>query len=347
MSTKKLLLVSLIAGVALSAQAQPRISDDRDLKDIDLTGWDCLNRLEGSAKTPDGQERNRGKNRSAVDLAGLNVANLDWAGFRKLTEPFDLATKGRRRKDVGGAAKTQLESMEKQVVSVTGYLVLAYAGPPETTNCASVDFHDWHLEVFEKPADHPPHVGDPTPIICEVTPRTQKAIYAAGIRLLDIAGFMRRPDLTYEPTGHPAKKIRLTGYLLWDDDHNGSADIGPNIQSIGSNGYHNPWRATAWEMHPVFKIEVVDGSANAVPSNANTPPSSPSPSVAATTGAPAPEAAPQTVVIVEPVKIKIPYGETVLPRGLQLKLLSRDAQSVTVRYMETAVRLPLQSVEIR
>ncbi|MDQ2919298.1 MAG: hypothetical protein M3R10_05415 [Verrucomicrobiota bacterium] len=54
----KLLFVSLIVGTALSAQAQPRISDDRDLKDIDLTGWDCLNRLEGSAKTPDAQERN-------------------------------------------------------------------------------------------------------------------------------------------------------------------------------------------------------------------------------------------------------------------------------------------------
>jgi hypothetical protein len=26
---------------------------------------------------------------------------------------------------------------------------------PETTNCGSANFHDWHLEVFENPSDHP------------------------------------------------------------------------------------------------------------------------------------------------------------------------------------------------
>jgi len=59
-------------------------------------------------------------------------------------------------------------------------------------------------------------------------------------------------------TGHKAQKIRVTGYLLWDDDHNGSADVGSTIQYIGSNGFHHPWRSTAWEIHPVPKIEVID-----------------------------------------------------------------------------------------
>ena len=77
MSTRKVLVVSLISIATLAAVAQPRISDDRDLKEMDLSAWDCLNKLEGSAKTADGQERNRGKNRSATSLAGLTIPDFD------------------------------------------------------------------------------------------------------------------------------------------------------------------------------------------------------------------------------------------------------------------------------
>jgi len=61
--------------------------------------------------------------------------------------------------------------------------------------------------------------------------------------------------MSYQATGHEAQKVRITGYLLWDDKHNGSADAGSTIQWIGSNGFHHPWRSTAWEIHPIMKIE--------------------------------------------------------------------------------------------
>jgi hypothetical protein len=75
-----------------------------------------------------------------------------------------------------------------------------------------------------------------------------------------LAGFIRAPDFTIEPTGHAARKVRVTGYLLWDDEHNGSADVGKTIHSVGANKYHHPWRSTAWEIHPVIKIEALDAS---------------------------------------------------------------------------------------
>jgi hypothetical protein len=50
----------------------------------------------------------------------------------------------------------------------------------------------------------------------------------------------------------------VTGYLLWDDDHNGSADVGSTIQWFSSNGFHHPWRSTVWEVHPIMKIEVLE-----------------------------------------------------------------------------------------
>ena len=330
-----------------------RLSDDRDLIAIDLTKWNCPD-PGGSAKTQDGVERNQGKNRSPVDLARLTIPDLDTAGFLKAVSLFDSQTRGKRRQELEYAQKIQLAAIEKQIVSFTGYLVLAYPGPPETTNCASVDFHDWHLEVFEKPMDHPPDIGDPTPIICEITPRLQNMFYQAGIRLQNIAAFMRRPDLTHEPNGHPARKVRFTGYLLWDDDHNGAADIGPRINTKAKNGYHQPWRSTAFEIHPVLKIEVLDGpppgiapapaSVPAALGNASAPPVSSPPPVASS---PSAVPAPQVVTILEPVKIKIPYGETVIPRGAKVEVIARNAQTVTVRYLGQDVIVPLPATDLR
>jgi hypothetical protein len=161
---------------------------------------------------------------------------------------------GKRRNELDGAQKDEFDSYENQLVSLTGWLVLAYAGPPETTNCASASFHDWHLEIFKNPSDNAPQDGDPTPIICEITPRAERAIYRDNTRIQSLTGFFRLKDGGYKTTGHKAQKIRVTGYLLWDDDHNGSADVGSTVQWF-NNGFHHPWRLTAWEIHPVMKVE--------------------------------------------------------------------------------------------
>jgi hypothetical protein len=357
------LLVTLAVFPSLTAfAARPAISEDRELKEIDLSAWDCRDRLEGTAKTPDGIERNRMKNRSVVDLSGLKSVSLETASFLQHVAEFDAQTKGTRRKDLTAEQRQQLEALEKQIVSLTGYLVIAYSGPPETTNCGSTDFHDWHLELFEQPLDHAPGVDDPTPIICEIAPRTQSAIFRDNIRLQKLAAFIRAPDLTIEPTGHPAQKIRVTGYLMWDDEHNGKSDIGTTIRKVSANGYHQPWRSTAWEIHPAIKIEALDST----PASANVR-SSPTPAVSA----PAPKAVPpatavqspsakairpeqsstatlpEFVTITAPVKIKILYGETVIPAGSKLSVVSRDAKTVTVNYLDGAHAVPISSTDLR
>ena len=346
MSRKKLSRAAVAVGLLLAAaiaQAQQRISEDRDLLEIDLTGWDCLDRPEGTAKSDDGAERNRGKNRPMINLAGLNIPQFDTAGFLRHVAAFDAQTSGRRRKDLNAAQREQLASLEKQIVSLTAYLVIVYAGPPESTNCGSVDFHDWHLELFEQPLDHPPGIGDPTPIVCETTPRTQSALFREGVRLQKLAGFFRRPDMESERLGQKAQRVRITGYLLWDDDHNGAADVGSSIQKVGRNKYHQPWRSTPWEIHPVLKIESADGSPLAP--SAPAPASRELPSPRARVAAPA--AAQPDVTIVEAVTVKVRYGEIVLQPGMKLPLVSRDAQTVTVKYMGENLPLPLQSTDLR
>ncbi len=350
----------LASGTSDGAQ---ELSEDRELKELDLKVWDCVSHFEGSARTPDGVERNRLKNRSPLELAGQNISSMDTAAFLRHLADFDSQTKNKKRKEVSPAQKKQLDLLEKQIVSLTGYLVLVYPGPPETTNCKSVDFHDWHLEVCEKPPDHPPQIGDPTPIICEISPRTQTAIYQDNIRLQQLSAYFRRSDLTYESTGHKAQKIRVTGYLLWDDEHNDSQkDVGTTIRSIGRDLYHHPWRSSAWEIHPVLKIEKLDG---VIPRAESPPPSTPpevSPSPGETTPpeapvapsasppmpTPVPTATPQRyVTILRQVKIKIPYGETVLQRGMRLPIISSNEKTVTVEYMGKKHLIPIESTDLR
>ena len=57
-------------------------------------------------------------------------------------------------------------------------------------------------------------------------------------------------------------------------------------------------------------------------------------------------AAPQFVTLTQPVKIRIPYGETILPRGLKLTVVTRDAQTVTVNYLDSTYTIPIASTDL-
>jgi hypothetical protein len=134
-----------LAGAALADPHRSVISEDRELKEMDLATWDCHDHPEGSANTPDGVERNGLKNRPGVSLPGQNLQVLETASFLQYFASFEMGAKNMRRKDLTTAQRQQLDPLEKQLVSLSGYLVLAYCGPPESTNCESIDFHDWHL----------------------------------------------------------------------------------------------------------------------------------------------------------------------------------------------------------
>ena len=55
----------------------------------------------------------------------------------------------------------------------------------------------------------------------------------------------------------------------------------------------------------------------------------------------------QFATITQPVTIKIPYGQTVLPRGMKLAVLSRNAQTVTVKYLDETAAIPISSTDLR
>src|SRR5947209_4571350 len=137
-----------------------------ELRDLDLTGWDCLTQLAGVARTQDGNERNIQKNRAPLEITH-KIPEFDFAAFLARAAEYDRQIGRKHRQDLSSEQKEKVASLEKQIVSLSGWLVLAYQGVPETTNCRSKDFLDWHLELSPELADHASQPGDPTPIICE------------------------------------------------------------------------------------------------------------------------------------------------------------------------------------
>jgi hypothetical protein len=142
------LFLSVICAVNAVAQLP-------ELRELELVGWDCLQKPEGAAKTRDGKERNVQKNRSAIELTGINIPSFNTATFLGRVAEYDRQIGRRHRRELTPAQEEQVTALEKQILSLTGWLVLAYQGVPESTNCRSKDFLDWHLELSPEAADPP------------------------------------------------------------------------------------------------------------------------------------------------------------------------------------------------
>src|SRR5205823_5383518 len=56
---------------------------------------------------------------------------------------------------------------------------------------------------------------------------------------------------------------------------------------------------------------------------------------------------PRFVVLTQPVKAKIAYGETVLPAGMKLPVVSSDATSIRVNYMGEVQTIPIAAVRFK
>jgi hypothetical protein len=125
---------------------------------------------------------------------------------------------------------------EARAAAVEGYVVAVYAGAIESANCFSYLRRDTHIEIALRP-DAPPRER----AVLEVTPRARDAAAARGL------------DWSTSALQHAlvGRRCRFEGWLLFDDRHAGEA--GNTQPSRPQN-----WRATAWELHPVTGMRVLD-----------------------------------------------------------------------------------------
>ena len=104
-------LIICSAVILLTASQAPTCAQDLELRDLDLTGWDCLTKLEGAANTQDDKERNRQKNRSPVELAGMKIVSVDTAAFLQRVADYDRTIQAKHRSEIERRAETEIDSV--------------------------------------------------------------------------------------------------------------------------------------------------------------------------------------------------------------------------------------------
>jgi hypothetical protein len=112
-------------------------------------------------------------------------------------------------------------------------------GKAETTNCRKGDpaHRDSHIELVASPSD----TEETRRMIVEVTPRWRAAAQAQGVD-------WSTATLQHTIEGH---WVRVRGWMFFDAEHKDAAE---NTHPGGDKN----WRATAWEIHPVAGIVLVD-----------------------------------------------------------------------------------------
>lgn len=119
-----------------------------------------------------------------------------------------------------------------QGVEITGYVVgVSPGGVQESCNCGRKDLQDIHIDVVLKKSDA---ANKRKHVIVEISPKFQATLGKLKAVRSQIQG----------------KWIKFTGWLFYDSIHAGQAEnTAPRRKGN--------WRATAWEVHPVSKFEIV------------------------------------------------------------------------------------------
>lgn len=124
-------------------------------------------------------------------------------------------------------------------VEVIGYVWDVKPGGIESCNCdaKAIGDRDTHVELVLDPM-----AGNAATrrVITEVSPRWRAKMAAQGID-------WRTRALSDHFKG---RWVKIQGWLLLDSEHLGAAE------NTAPGGARN-WRATAWEVHPITNIEVV------------------------------------------------------------------------------------------
>lgn len=176
--------------------------------------------LEGSAKSEAAKRLNRLKNRYAAP----RPEDFD----PRVTLAALLA---------GGDDEGRWEPA--RAARVEGYVLNVKPGGVETCNCGARDplYRDTHIELVVDPVED---AGEQR-VIVEVTPRWRALMLAKGLDWSTKA--LRRRLL--------GRWVRVEGWLLFDTEH---ADEAENTRP----GRPRNWRGTAWEVHPITRVEVID-----------------------------------------------------------------------------------------
>ena len=139
-----------------------------------------------------------------------------------LALPWPQTIEQKPRSRWSASDKADVARHEGSPVQVEGYLLSAKKMSPETCNCHSVDYVDYHLWIADNP-----NKGREQSLVIEVSPRAQSYHPEWTLRRL-------------QQLARDREKVRISGWLMMDPEH---------PDQIGKT------RGTIWEIHPVMQIE--------------------------------------------------------------------------------------------
>ena len=124
-------------------------------------------------------------------------------------------------------------------VKVIGYVKDVKVGGVETVNCKAKDkdLRDTHIELSLNPLGEDKREN----VIAEITPRVRQIMAKQGID-------WRTSTIRSKYLG---RWVEIEGWLFFDTEHD-------NMAENTKPGNIKNWRATAWEIHPITKIKIVD-----------------------------------------------------------------------------------------
>ncbi|MCI0612514.1 SH3 domain-containing protein, partial [bacterium] len=138
---------------------------------------------------------------------------------------------------------TYLQSLESQPVVVEAFLAMVKKAAKESTNCYSTSRKDLHMELIGTDQEDPKTMRNEI-FVTEVSPWFSEANSSwTSTNLGQFASY--RNGYSGNLQRVPAK-VRIYGWLFYDDPHSSDGAVGS-------------WRGTAWELHPITRIEVFDG----------------------------------------------------------------------------------------
>lgn len=221
-----LIVVIIVAGVALVLQSRGRSSTAQPVPVADSvtrsTGkpQPISDYFEGCPPSGDGGDPVLNTLKNRLDEAAwqpttvADIMSLDWP----------KAIEGRPRSRWSAEDKADIAEHEGSPVQLEGYLVSAKRMSPESCNCHSNEYRDFHIWMVDNA-----NSGRDVSIVIETTPR--------------VSAF--HPEWTIRRIGDIARerqKVRISGWLMMDPEH---------PDQIGKT------RGTIWEIHPVMQIEVL------------------------------------------------------------------------------------------
>jgi len=140
-----------------------------------------------------------------------------------------------------------------KAVRLQGFVFNVKMGGVESCNCKTKNpaFRDTHIELTPDETKTAPEYR----LIAEVTPRLRALMARKGV---DWSTEGLRKTLK-------GRKVVITGWLLYDAEHEGEAFANDPQDAIGGEN----WRATCWEIHPVTNIEFLSAASRMETDTAN------------------------------------------------------------------------------